>query len=101
MRIALTLMVLAAAAAWPSQASAFDLEAELKMLHAQYQGESFLLATQDGMSLSQAIESVRKRTGGKVLSAETKIQGGREVHHIKVLTKDGKVRTHRVNGRRR
>ena len=36
-------------------------------------------------------ESVRSRTGGRVVSAETKIQGGREVHYIKVLTKDGKV----------
>lgn len=101
MRIALTLLVLGAAVAWPSQASAFDLEAELRAQHLQYEGEAFLLATQDGMTLSQAIESVRKRTGGKVLSAETKVQGGREVHHIKVLTTDGKVRTHRVNGRRR
>ena len=73
MRIALTLLVLAAAVAWPPQASAFDLE--------QYERESILLAAQDGMTLSQAIESVRKRTGGKVLSAETKVQGGREVHH--------------------
>ena len=53
------------------------------------------------MSLSEAIESVRRKTGGRVVSAETKVQGGREVHHIKVLTKDGKVRTHKVNGRRR
>ena len=59
------------------------------------------VAQADGMSLSQAIESVRRRTGGKVVSVETKVQGGREVHHIKVLTKDGKVKTHRVNGRRR
>jgi uncharacterized membrane protein YkoI len=101
MRIALTLLALAAVVGWPPQASAFDLETEFKAQHIQYEGEQFLLATQDGMSLSQAIESVRKRTGGKVLSAETKVQGGREVHHIKVLTPDGKVRTHRVNGRRR
>jgi uncharacterized membrane protein YkoI len=53
------------------------------------------------MSLSQAIESVRRSTGGKVVSAETRVQGGREVHYIKVLTKDGKVKTHKVNGRRR
>ena len=60
-----------------------------------------LLAQSDGMTLSQAIESIRRRTGGKVLNAETRVQGGREVHYIKVLTDDGKVRTHRVNGRRR
>ena len=101
MRIALTLLVLAAAVAWPPQASAFDLEAELRAQHLQYDGEALLLATQGCTTLSQAIESVRRRTGGQVLSAETKVQGGREVHHIKVLTKDGKVRTHKVNGCRR
>ena len=101
MRIALTLLALAAVVTWPPQAGAFDLETELRAQHIQYQGEQVLQAAQDGMSLSQAIESVRRRTGGKVLSAETKVQGGREVHHIKVLTKDGKVRTHKVNGRRR
>lgn len=56
----------------------------------------------DGMSLSEAIESVRR--GGNVkqiISAETKISGGREVHHIKVLTKDGKVKTHTRPGRKR
>jgi uncharacterized membrane protein YkoI len=63
-------------------------------------GSTLVLAQGDCMSLSQAIESVRRRTGGKVLSAETRVQGDREVHHIKVL-KDGKVRTHKVNGCRR
>ncbi len=56
----------------------------------------------DGMSLAEAIESVRR--GGnveRILSAETKVSGGREVHHIKVLTKDGKVKTHTRPGRKR
>ena len=52
------------------------------------------------MALAQATESVRRKTNGRVVGAETKIQGGREVHYIKVLTKDGKVKTHKVNGRR-
>jgi uncharacterized membrane protein YkoI len=82
-----------------------SLEDELKSQHVQYQSEDHLYVVQsNGMSLSQAIESVRSRTGGKVgkvVSAETRVQGGREVHHIKVLTKDGKVKTHKVNGRRR
>jgi len=93
---------LAAAALLPLRSDAFDLEQDLKALHPQYQGEADIrVAQDDGMSLSEAIESVRSRTGGRVVSAETKIQGGREVHYIKVLTKDGKVRTHKVNGRRR
>ncbi len=102
MRFILTLTVLVAAALAPQMASAFDLETTLKEQHIQYQGMPDLkVAQSDGMTLSQAIESVRRRTGGKVVSAETRVQGGREVHHIKVLTKDGKVKTHKVNGRRR
>lgn len=80
--------------------ASFDLEEVQKAEHFQYPGESELRVTQsDGMSLSQATESVRRRTGGRVLSAETKIQGGREMHYIKVV-KDGKVKTHQVKGRK-
>ncbi len=94
MRLLLTLLMFLGLALLSGPAAAVDVE--------QYQGAADLYVAQaDGMSLSQAIESVRRRTGGKVVSAETKVQGGREVHHIKVLTKDGKVKTHRVNGRRR
>ena len=59
------------------------------------------MAQGGGMSLSQAIESVRRGGNVKqVISAETKVSGGREVHYIKVLTKDGKVQTHKVQGRK-
>ena len=102
MRIALTLVMLGLAAFLSPRAEAFDLEESLKAQHVQYQGEPVLqVAQSNGMSLSEAIESVRRRTGGRVVSAETKVSNGREVHHIKVLTEDGKVRTHKVNGRRR
>ena len=102
MRIALTLL-LAAAAIVPLQASAFDLEENLKAQHSQYETQTLLFAAKDGMSLSQATASVRSRLkpGDRIVSAETRVQGGREVHHIKVLTKDGKVKTHKVDGRRR
>lgn len=54
-----------------------------------------------GMSLSDAIESVRRKGNvERIISAETKVSGGRETHHIKVLTKDGKVQTHKVAGRK-
>ena len=102
MRFALTLMLLGVLALQPLRADAFDLEEDLKALHVQYQGEPLLQVAQGNcMSLSDAIESVRSRTGGRVVSAETRISNGREVHYIKVLTEDGKVRTHKVNGRRR
>lgn len=48
------------------------------------------------ISLDQAVDMVRRRTGGKVISASTRSSGGRTVHRIKVL-KDGKVSTHTVN----
>jgi len=51
------------------------------------------------MSLADAIESVRRRGNvEQVISAETRVSGGRETHYIKVLTKDGKVQTHKVTG---
>lgn len=52
-----------------------------------------------GKSLNEAVEEVRRRYNGRILSAETKRSGNREVHHIKVLTEDGKVITVRVPGR--
>jgi uncharacterized membrane protein YkoI len=102
MRLVITIILLAAAALVPLRSEAFVLEGAPKADVAQYEPLADLRVTKDdGMSLSEAIESVRSRTGGRVVSAETKIEGDREVHHIKVLTKDGKVRTHKVNGRRR
>ncbi len=102
MRMLLTLLILVVAACLPGPASAFELEEALKEQHVQYQADAeYRVVQSDGMTLSQAIESVRRKTGGKVVSAETRVQGGREVHHIKVLTTDGKVKTHKVNGRRR
>jgi uncharacterized membrane protein YkoI len=61
----------------------------------------FQVAQNDGKSLSEAVEQVRRQTNGRIISAETKVRNGREVHHIKVLTDDGKVKTHKVQGRKR
>ena len=52
-------------------------------------------------SLNQAVEEVRRRYQGRIVSAETKVQNGQEVHEIKVLTSDGKVKTERIPGCRR
>ncbi|MDJ0657212.1 MAG: hypothetical protein QNJ40_23835 [Xanthomonadales bacterium] len=57
-----------------------------------------MVTVANAMTLSQAVEKVRRETGGKVLSAQTKVQKDREVHLIKVLTQDGRVRTVRVPG---
>jgi len=52
-----------------------------------------------GLTLSQAVQQVRRQYKGRIVSAITKRQGNREVHHIKVLTEDGKVKTVRIQGR--
>ena len=84
------ILISAALALGPLGASADDQDAR-----------PIVIAQSNGKSLSEAVEQVRRQTGGRILSAETKVEGGREVHHIKVLTKDGKVKTHKVQGRRR
>ncbi len=58
--------------------------------------------TQGCMSLNQAIESVRRRGDvQRIIDGNTRVEGGREVHYIKYMTKDGTVRTTKVNGCRR
>jgi uncharacterized membrane protein YkoI len=49
------------------------------------------------VSLSQAVEQAKKRSGGQVISAETLKRDGRSVHNIRLLTKDGKVHRVRIN----
>jgi hypothetical protein len=60
-----------------------------------------LVAQNDGPSLNDAVEQVRRQYNGRIVSAETRVSGNREVHHIKVLTEDGKVKTVRIPGRTR
>ncbi len=88
----------------PASASAFDLEQSLRELQEQYDEGSKAenrVMQNNGKSLSEAVEQVRRQTNGRILSAETKVSGNREVHHIKVLTQDGKVKTHKIQGRKR
>ncbi len=44
------------------------------------------------MSLDQAVQQAKQKTGGRVISAETRDQDGRPVYNIRILTQDGKVR---------
>jgi hypothetical protein len=55
----------------------------------------------DGLTLSEAVEQVRRQYNGRIVDAVTQVSGGRETHVIKVLTEDGKVKTVRVRGKRR
>jgi hypothetical protein len=58
-----------------------------------------LLVAQNGCpSLNEAVERVRRQYNGRIVSAETRVSGNREVHYIKVLTDDGKVKTVPVPG---
>ena len=86
----------------PAVASAFDPEESLRQLHSQYQAaqQPDLRVAKDGMTLDQAIEKVRRRGDvDRILSAETRRDGDREMHYIRYLTKDGKVKTEKVRGR--
>ena len=100
-----TVLICAVLALAPMAVSAFDLEDALRELQNQSaegaKPENRATQNNGGKSLSQAVEQVRRQTQGQILSAETKVSGNREVHHIKVLTKDGKVKTHKVQGRKR
>lgn len=49
------------------------------------------------VSLEEAVEQVRRETGGRILSAETVQANGRRVHRIKVLTPDRRVRVINVD----
>ena len=53
----------------------------------------------NGISLEQAAAQVQQQHGGRILSAETVQENGRQVHLIKVLTADHQVRTVRVPAR--
>lgn len=100
----LRILVLSAVILVPFGAQAFDLEESLKQLHEQYRTQDVadIRVAQGGMTLDQAIESIRRRGDvERILSAETKREGNREVHHIRYQTKDGKVKTARINGRSR
>jgi uncharacterized membrane protein YkoI len=48
------------------------------------------------LSLQEAAERVARQYDAKVVSAQTQERDGRRVHVIRILTKDGVVRTIRV-----
>ncbi len=56
------------------------------------------LAWQDRRtSLDEAVSEARERYNGRVLSAETMRRNGQETHNVRILTRDGQVRRHRVD----
>lgn len=86
-----SVLMLLACLAPAAHAQSFDMEnAPGKWLVAD-------AGTQARVSLSEATERVQKRTGGRVLSAQTVHEEGRDLYRIKVLTPQGEVRIVYVN----
>ena len=48
-------------------------------------------------SLDSTVSRLRERTGGRVLSAETRDMDGRPTHFVRILTPDGKVQRIKVD----
>ena len=105
MRILPILLLSCSLALMPAASRASDLEQSMHGSGVEFGSDGYtgLRVAQNGggKSLSEAVEQVRRQTNGRILSAQTKVNGNREVHHIKVLTKDGKVKTVKVQGRKR
>ena len=84
-------------------AAAFDLETDLRHIAVgeSMDTQTLVVSQNGGMSLSEAVDSIRRRSNvERIVSAQTRVEGDREVHHIRYMTKDGKVRTAKVRGRR-
>ncbi len=76
-----------------TRVDSFPIQDEVPRYEASQQG---------GKTLEEAINWVRNQGNvDRILKAETRVSGGREVHHIKVLTKDGVIRTYEIPGRKR
>jgi len=56
-----------------------------------------LMAQAWAITLREAAERVARQHDGRVVSAQTVERNGRKIHVIRVLTKDGVVRTVRVS----
>lgn len=97
MRILTTLLMITIALA--ANGRSFALQA-----HSSVSDESIpsslTVMQDDGLTLGQAIDKVRRQYNGRIVDAKTRCSSGRETHVIKVLTQDGKVKTVRVPGKR-
>ena len=98
MRTLLTILLISIALTASGQAIAVQIEAGVTEKPA---APTLSVMQSNGVTLSQAVEQVRRQYSGRIVSAETQVSGNRETHVIKVLTQDGKVKTVRVPGKRR
>lgn len=59
--------------------------------------EKTLAAPQVAISKDAAVAMVRERTGGKVVRADRREEGGQVTYRVRVVTADGRVREYRVD----
>lgn len=55
------------------------------------------IAQAGSQSLDAAVQSVKQKTGGRILSAKTEQQGKQRVYKIKVLLPSGRVQTFTIS----
>ena len=57
---------------------------------------TYIQLAQNNQSLDTAVQSIKQKTGGRILSAKTVTKNGQRVHKIKVLLPSGKVQVFKV-----
>ena len=57
------------------------------------------LAQNNNQNLDEAVQSIKQKTGGRILSAKTVEKDGQRIYKIKVLLPSGKIQTFKVNAR--
>ncbi|RMH48430.1 MAG: hypothetical protein D6694_00490 [Gammaproteobacteria bacterium] len=50
------------------------------------------------ISAQQAVQLAQKKVPGRVLSVSKQVRSGRVIYHVKILTKDGRVRVVTIDG---
>lgn len=58
---------------------------------------SFLLIAQADKKLNKAIQSIKEKHGGRIISTKTVTINGQRIYKIKMLLPSGKVRTFKVS----
>lgn len=57
----------------------------------------YIQLAKNGQSLDSAVQSIKQKTGGRILSTKTVKRNGKRVYKIKVLLPSGKVQVFHVN----
>ena len=94
--VAAIILVLLLAVGTPSAYAQSDW-APQNLRHSQLSEERAEQGGSYGVTLEQAVQQVRRRSGGRILSAETVSQDGRPVHRIKVMTPQHHVKVYYVD----